>query len=188
MTGDLGGIADDTERTEPVTADPATSVPPSAAGEDETSGSHGALHRRGTTGRAGAARALPGAPVPEPVEEPSPELLAQMFKPPIDARRRAPASPFPAVEEERPREGVRSSLPVMYGRRGEKPGAPTSDNALSTAIGDPPTGYALPAAARSDLPTLTTMNRRFGILAFGGAAAVSILAVAGVCWIATALL
>lgn len=166
MSGDPDGINGDVERTEPVTA------------------SHG----RDDAGRSRAARAQPGAPVPEPVEQPSPELLAQIFKPPIDARRRAPASPFPIVDDDRPREGVRSSLPVMYGRRSEKQGVAAPESELSTGLGDPPAGYVLPVAARADLPSLTAMNRRFAIFAFVGGAAVAALAVSGVWWIVTMLL
>lgn len=131
----------------------------------------------------------PGSAVPEPVEELSPELLAQMFKPAIDTRHRAPDAPSPADEAARPRAGVRAGLPVMYGRRSEK--LRETDGGPAPApgpIGAAPSGYELPIADRADLPSLAALNRRFGVAAFAGGLAVAALAVAGVWWVAAQLL
>ncbi|MGO2139811.1 MAG: hypothetical protein ACTH30_05310 [Leucobacter sp.] len=131
----------------------------------------------------------PGAAVPEPVEELSPELRAQMFKPAIDTRHRAPAAPSPAEEGARPRAGVRAGLPVMYGRRSERLREAGGDLAPTPGtIGAAPSGYEIPIADRADLPSLAALNRRFAIAAFAGGVAVSALAVAGVWWVATQLL
>ena len=143
-------------------------------------------HSQGRTHTTDSGRV--GAAVPEPADEPSPELRAQMFKPPLDARRKAPASPFPADTAARPHQGVRSSMPVIYGRRTVGDGPRSRTIAQPEQIGAAPAGYALTPADRDELPSLARMNRRFGVVAFAGGAAVSALAVLGLSWIATQLI
>jgi len=123
-------------------------------------------------------RGTPAPPIPEPDHGGSSgELADRFFKPPLDARRRAPESPFPHSGRSEPRFGVRPGRPVVYGARSDAFLAP-DDGAVTARIGDPPApAEPVPAAARDALPSLARQNRRFRVLALAGGAAV--LAIVG---------
>lgn len=123
-------------------------------------------------------RGTPAPPIPEPDHGGSSgELAGRFFKPPLDARRRAPESPFPSSGRSEPRFGVRPGRPVVYGARSEA-FLSHDDGAATARIGDPPAPAApVPAAARDALPSLARQNRRFRVLALAGG--VAVLAIVG---------
>ena len=138
-----------------------------------------------------AGRAMRPAAVGAPVEEPesiSPELAKLLFKHPLDANRRAPRAPFAPDESSLPRGGVRSGIPVAYGARVEGLAAPAATLGLEQTIGEPPAGYDVAAVERSGLTSLAGLNRRFGLIAWAGAAVVPLVVGVGLWWVITQLL
>ncbi|KIP51903.1 hypothetical protein [Leucobacter komagatae] len=136
-------------------------------------------------------RAPVGAPVAAPVEEPDeipPELAKLLFKNPLDAKRRAPAAPFPVEQSSLPRGGVRGGIPVVYGARSEAFVERSVAGELGRSLGSPPVGYDVPVAVREALPSLARLNRRFSALAWAGAFVVPVVAGAGLWWVLTQLL
>lgn len=133
------------------------------------------------------AAATVGAPVEEREEIP-PELAKLLFKSPLDAKRRAPAAPFPVEQSSLPRGGVRGGIPVVYGARSEAFVERSLAGDLGRSLGSPPAGYDVPVAEREALPSLARLNRRFSALAWAGAVVVPVVAGVGLWWVLTQLL
>ena len=148
-------------------------------------GSHGSPAATGTGGVPGATGSG-GDAVPEPEHELSPEMREQMFKKPLDPKRRAPKSPFPLTDSERSRGGVRPSIPVLHGPRIGTT-LPVRGGVVGPQIGPPPADSFVGEAVRDALPSVERANRRYGWVAFGGGAAVLGIVVAGT-WVILALL
>lgn len=152
-------------------------------------------HRTGGAGAAAHARPAPSArpagAVGDPVverEEIPPELAKLLFKEPLDSKRRAPASPFPAEPSSLPRGGVRGGIPVVYGARGEGFVGSAGARDLGSGLGAPPAGYEVPTAGRDALPSVARLNRTYGVVAWVGAFVVPVVAGVGLWWVLTQLL
>jgi hypothetical protein len=125
----------------------------------------------------------PAPPVPEPDYG---DLPAVFFKPPLDARRRAPEPPVSDEERALPTRGVGQGLPVVYGARSEdfvNSAAGAID--LERPIGPPPEGVSPVSAARGGLRSTVARNRKFRALALWGGALVLLLVSLGLWGIAT---
>ncbi|MBL3687848.1 hypothetical protein D3248_12905 [Leucobacter zeae] len=183
-----GAVAEDATRAVPrPAADPdATEVVVARARRTPQADDPGAA--TGTRRPAGAV-GTPAPPVAEPADRRG--LPQEMFKPPLDPRRRARRSPFPQEEHTLPRRGVRPGMPVVSGARSEHPLRPKGelDPASPLARIGPPPGPesgALAAADRSSLRSTEKLNRRYAMTAIGGGAAVVLVVSAGLACIAWA--
>ncbi|UOQ57666.1 hypothetical protein MUN78_02140 [Leucobacter allii] len=128
----------------------------------------------------------PAPPVADPdLDGLPPELVARMFKSPLDKRRRIPKAPTPAPEHAQPRGGVAQGLPIVSATRfGASRPLP-----IAEPIGEPPLAREQPETApRSGLRSTQRANRRFGVAVLGGFAATVLVSLAGLGLIARALL
>ena len=126
---------------------------PDAASDVEESGRSG--HR---------STANPAPPVEEPpAGELPPEVLARMFKSPLDARLRVPEAPTPPPEHTLPRRGISPGIPVLSPVRGLGEANASPGGVLSDRFGPPPASVQPPPPAqREGLRSTARANRRFG--------------------------
>ncbi|MBK0421660.1 hypothetical protein JD292_06190 [Leucobacter sp. CSA2] len=125
----------------------------------------------------------PAPPVEEPlVTNVSRDVAALMFKSPLDPRRRVRNTSVAGAEDASPRQGVSRGIPVVYGPR-----APEALPVGVAAAPAPPSGSeaeAPPAADRTGLPSTARINRRERLVTLIGGAALVVVGVAGLWWIA----
>lgn len=157
-------------------ADATIAVPGGRAPTESTAGSSG------DEGAAVSGTAETHGPVVDGVEIP-PSLAKLLFKRPLDAKRRAPESPFPASQSSLPRGGVRPDIPVVYGARPEELEPQTEGTDFARWIGPPPEGHPVEATNRESLPSVAKLNRQFSRIALLGGAGVLVVAVIGLWWI-----
>ena len=126
------------------------------------------------SGRSGhRSTANPAPPVEEPpAGELPPEVLARMFKSPLDARLRVPEAPTPPPEHTLPRRGISPGIPVLSPVRGLSEANASPGGVLSDRFGPPPASVQPPPPAqREGLRSTARANRRFGAGAIVGFAA-----------------
>ncbi len=137
----------------------------------------------GRSTRSGTANPAP------PIEEPSigqlpSDVVARMFKSPLDAKLRIPDAPTPPEEHTLPRRGVAPGIPVLSPVRSLSAADASQGSALSERFGPPPASVPEPPAAeREGLHSTARANRRFGlgtIIGLGAAILVSALGLWGV--------
>lgn len=150
---------------------------------DQTSRSVPTGEDSGRSTRSGTANPAP------PIEEPSAgqlpaDVVARMFKSPLDAKLRIPDAPTPPEEHTLPRRGVAPGIPVLSPVRSLGEADASRGSALSERFGPPPASVPEPPAAERDgLRSTARANRRFGlgtIIGLGAAIVVSALGLWGV--------
>lgn len=137
----------------------------------------------GRSTRSGTANPAP------PIEEPSAgqlpaDVVARMFKSPLDEKLRIPDAPTPPEEHTLPRRGVAPGIPVLSPVRSLGEADASRGSALSERFGPPPASVPEPPSAERDgLRSTARANRRFGlgtIIGLGAAVVVSVLGLWGV--------
>lgn len=150
---------------------------------DQTSRSAPIGEDSGRSTRSGTANPAP------PIEEPSAgqlpaDVVARMFKSPLDAKLRIPDAPTPPEEHTLPRRGVAPGIPVLSPVRSLSEADASQGGTLSERFGPPPASVPEPLSAERDgLRSTARANRRFGlgtIIGLGVAVVVSVLGLWGV--------
>lgn len=124
-----------------------------------------------------------------PVEDPElgslpPELVAQMFKSPLDRRRKIPKAPSEAPEHAKPRGGLVRGLPIV---RPTRFGAPPAAPATAPIPRVPEAALTPPAADRSGLRSTLRAKRRYGMGVLIGFAVTLCVSVVGLVFVARAV-
>lgn len=150
---------------------------------EQTPGPEPTAEDSGRSTRSGTANPAP------PIEEPSAgqlpaDVVARMFKSPLDAKLRIPDAPTPPEEHTLPRRGVAPGIPVLSPVRSLGEADASRGSALSERFGPPPASVPEPpSAVRDGLRSTARANRRFGlgtIIGLGAAVVVSVLGLWGV--------